>query len=353
MKEVNVRFGDLGAVSGDENPAADSAAALGTTELAQIAAKPQGGFVTGRFVPGGTFPPHLTRLGELCQQALNSLDSVNSKRNYRLAMEEFITFWSAEAVPLSRGLVLEYRRQLTEDRGLSAVTVNVRLSAVRKLVDEAWRSGWIDTETATEVREVKNVRQLGQPTGNWLTREQAKEILTVPDRSQMKGKRDYVILAMLVGCALRRSEMISLTIAHIQQREGRWVILDLVGKGGRKRTVAIPRWVKQGIDEWIVAAGISDGRLLRAVNKSGRVGGQGLSDWTVWSVVEAAAAELGIDNFGAHDLRRTCAKLCRDRGGKLEQIQRLLGHASILTTDRYLGTTQELTVAVNDNLGLE
>jgi integrase len=78
-----------------------------------------------------------------------------------------------------------------------------------------------------------------------------------------------------------------------------------------------------------------------------------LSDWAVWSVVEACAAEMGIENFGAHDLRRTCAKLCRSRGGDLEQIKFLLGHSSIQTTERYLGTTQELQNAVNDNLGLD
>jgi integrase len=60
-----------------------------------------------------------------------------------------------------------------------------------------------------------------------------------------------------------------------------------------------------------------------------------------------------VENFGAHDLRRTCAKLCRSRGGDLEQIKFLLGHSSIQTTERYLGSTQDLERAVNDDLGLE
>lgn len=75
--------------------------------------------------------------------------------------------------------------------------------------------------------------------------------------------------------------------------------------------------------------------------------------WAVWRVVAHAAAELGIENFGAHDLRRTCAKLCRSRGGEFEQIKFLLGHSSIQTTERYLGSNQELERAVNDDLGLE
>jgi integrase len=118
-------------------------------------------------------------------------------------------------------------------------------------------------------------------------------------------------------------------------RENRWVIADLRGKVGRLRTVAIPIWVKKGIDAWQEAGPIDKGPLLRSISKSGKVG-ESLSDWAVWAVVTEAAKEIGIENFGAHDLRRTCAKLCRKAGGDLEQIKFLLGHSSIQTTERYL-----------------
>jgi len=68
--------------------------------------------------------------------------------------------------------------------------------------------------------------------------------------------------------------------------------------------------------------------------------------------VGESAREIGIERFGAHDLRRTCAKLCRKNGGNIEQIKFLLGHSSIQTTERYLGSEQEIEIAVNDNLGL-
>jgi len=115
--------------------------------------------------------------------------------------------------------------------------------------------------------------------------------------------------------------------------------------------VAVPAWVKQGINAWMIAARIEDGRLLRSISKGGKVG-ESLGDWAVWSVVEQSAREIGVDRFGAHDMRRTCAKLCRKSGGDLEQIKFLLGHSSIQTTERYLGSEQEIAVAVNDNLGL-
>jgi integrase len=113
----------------------------------------------------------------------------------------------------------------------------------------------------------------------------------------------------------------------------------------------VPVWVKQGINSWMSAAWIEDGRLLRSISKGGKIGDT-LSDWAVWSVVEQSAKEIGVERFGAHDLRRTCAKLCRKAGGDLEQIKFLLGHSSIQMTERYLGSEQEITVAVNDNLGL-
>jgi integrase len=246
---------------------------------------------------------------------------------------------------------MEYRAQMIE-RELSSSTINVRLAAVRKLIEEAKRNGILGAEQAAQMADIPNIRQQGTRLGNWLTREQAKELLTVPNRDTLKGKRDAAILALLVGCALRRAELAALTMEDIQQREGRWVIADLCGKGGRIRTVAIPMWVKLLMDTWTTAAGHSAGRLLRPVSKSGRVVGAELSDWAVWSVVETSAKAIGIERFGAHDLRRTCAKLCRKNGGDLEQIKFLLGHASIQTTERYLGSEQEIAVAVNDNLGL-
>jgi integrase len=286
---------------------------------------------------------------ELREMVLNSVASDHSKRNYAKALDDLFAFCASR--PLSRLLLMEYRAAMLEKK-LSASTVNVRLSAIRKLVGEAQKNGILDAEQAAKMTDIPNLRQQGTRSGNWLTRDQAKELLAVPDRSTMKGKRDYCILALLVGCALRRRELSTLTLEDIQLREGRWVIVDLVGKGGRVRTVAIPVWVKNAINIWQTVAKIEGGRLLRPLSKSGRILGEELGDWAIWSVVEASAKEIGIEHFGAHDLRRTCAKLCRKNGGDLEQIKFLLGHSSIQTTERYLGSEQEIVIAVNDNLGL-
>jgi integrase len=283
----------------------------------------------------------------LRQMVLDSVPSIHSKRNYAKALDDLFKFCASR--PLSRALLMDYRTTMEH---LSPSTINVRLSAIRKLVGEARQNGLIGPEEAANLSDVPNIPQKGARLGNWLTREQAKELLAVPDRSKLKGKRDFVIIALLVGCALRRQELATLKLEDIQLREGRWVIIDLRGKGGRIRTVAVPIWVKQGIDAWIAEAKIEKGRLLRPLSKSGKMVGDKLGDWAVWSVVEQSSKQIGIEHFGAHDLRRTCAKLCRKNGGDLEQIKFLLGHSSIQTTERYLGSEQEIAVAVNDNLGL-
>jgi hypothetical protein len=100
---------------------------------------------------------------------------------------------------------------------LSPSTINVRMSVILKLVGEARRNRMIGLEEAANLTDIPNVRQKGTRLGNWLTREQAKELLAVPDRSTLKGKRDYVIIALLVGCALRRRELATLLERHSQR----------------------------------------------------------------------------------------------------------------------------------------
>ena len=73
----------------------------------------------------------------------------------------------------------------------------------------------------------------------------------------------------------------------------------------------------------------------------------------VWYVVRQCRRRVGLEHIAPHDLRRTCAKLCHSNGGELEQIQFLLGHASVLTTERYLGCKQNLGHPVNDLFDLK
>jgi site-specific recombinase XerD len=154
----------------------------------------------------------------LLKRVLDSVVSPHSKRNSATALNDLFAFSASRSLP--RSLLMEWRAGM---ESLSPSTINVRLSAVRKMVGEARRAGMIGSEEAANLTDIPNISQKGTRLGNWLTREQAKELLAVPDRSTLKGKRDYVILALLVGCALRRNELSELDVETIQQREGRAV----------------------------------------------------------------------------------------------------------------------------------
>lgn len=189
--------------------------------------------------------------------------------------------------------------------------------------------------------------------GNWLTAEQGRCLLRALDSGELRGKRDHAVLATLLGCGLRRFELVNLKVEDIEQREEHWVIANLVGKGGHIRTVSLPQWVKNAIDRWTTSAGVDSGPIFRQVNKGGRMSGHGFTAKVIWNVVRAAATKCALPNVAPHDLRRTCARLCHEAGGELEQIQFLLGHVSVQTTERYLGCKQRFRNAVNDRLGIE
>jgi site-specific recombinase XerD len=176
--------------------------------------------------------------------------------------------------------------------------------------------------------------------GNWLSVQQAQKLLNAPDISTKKGLRDRAMLAVLLGCGLRRSEVAALTLKHIQQRDNRWCIVDLVGKHGRVRTIPVPTWVKVAVDAWTTAAELIEGHVLRPVGRGDRVLGERMTEKVVWQLLQPYAKAAGVPGIAPHDLRRSCAKMCRAAGGELEQIQLLLGHASVQTTERYLGTKQ-------------
>jgi site-specific recombinase XerD len=284
---------------------------------------------------------------------LDSLRSRESKRGYRHAIDEFIQWYCSEPrLSFSKVVVTRYRIFL-ENRNLAPGTINGRLAAVRRLAYEAADAGLLSPELAAGVRRVKGVKKLGVRLGNWLTAEDARRLLQSPPADTLKGKRDRAILAVLLGCGLRRRELADLEFTHLQQREEHWAIVDLIGKGGHIRTVPVPEWVKATIDQWVTAAGVSTGRLFRCVCRAGKTWGDMVSERVVWHVVKQYAKAVGFAQVAPHDLRRSCAKLCHTCGGELEQIQFLLGHVSVQTTERYLGCKQRIRGAVNDNIGIE
>jgi len=286
------------------------------------------------------------------QAVVDSLDSPHSRRAYERHLREFIAWYQSSAqTALNKATVQRYTAELRKS-GLSAATINQRLSAIRKLASEASDNGALDIQIANGIKSIKGVRQEGTRTGNWLQKQQAQQLLAAPDTDALKGLRDRAILALLLGCGLRRAEAANLTFDHIQQRDGRWVLVDLLGKRNKLRSVPMPAWTKVAIDEYASSAGLRDGIVFRPINKGGRITGERMTEQAIYNVVLQYADQISVGKIAPHDLRRTFAKLAHKGGSGLDQIQLSLGHGSIQTTERYLGVEQDLTDAPCDRLGL-
>jgi len=284
---------------------------------------------------------------------IDGLNSPHSKTMYALAIDDFIAWYQAQGKPgLTKAAVNAYKAHLQQNTDYAPSTINQRLSAIRKLAREAADNELISEPQANGIGKVKGIPARGVRTGNWLTLDQAQRLINAPDITRLKGLRDRAILAVMIGAGLRRSEIVKLQLEDLQQRDGRWVLPDLMGKGGRVRTIPLPNWAKQAIDEWITAAALTNGHVFRPINKGDNLSGDYMSSQAVQNIVKEYADYLGY-SLSAHDLRRTFAQLARKANAPIDQIQLTLGHASVQTTERYLGTKQDLTSAPCDLINIK
>jgi integrase len=281
---------------------------------------------------------------------LRSLGSPDSRRGYQHAIDEFVAGYCSEPrLAFNKTVVLRYRCHL-EDSGLAPGTINVRLAAVRRLAYGAADAGLLSPELAAGIHRVKGVRKLGFCLGNWLERRRRSGSYPMARLLPENGIERFLRSCSVAGSVA--ASLRNLPWRALQRREERRAIVDLVGNGRHIRTVPVPNWVKETLDTWLAAAGIESGPLFRCVCRAGKLGGNGISEKTVWHVVKKTAASMNIPRLAPHDLRRSCARFCHDAGGELEQIQFLLGHVSVQTTKRYIGCKQRLRIAVNDRLGI-
>jgi site-specific recombinase XerD len=288
---------------------------------------------------------------KLKAMVLDSVSSPITKRVYNLGLDEFFAWYSQEhRAGFTKATVSAWRVSL-EARGLGAVSINVRITAVRKLAVEAADNGLLAPELANGITRVKGVASKGVRVGNWLSLKQAQALLNAPDITTTKGLRDRAIIAVLLGCGLRRSEVAAITLKHIAQRDGRWCIVDLVGKHGRVRTVPMPVWVKVAIDAWTTPVGVAEGHVFRSVNRGDKVLGPVLSEKVVWQMLRPYAALAGVPGIAPRlsSHSREAVSGCW-RGARADPT----AARPRFRPDhrRYLGTKQDLVHAPNDGIKL-
>lgn len=273
-------------------------------------------------------------LDRIVALAVDAVPSPRTKQAYRDTLSRFLLWYRSQSgEPLSRALVMRWRSEMMAS-GAGPATVNLRLSAVRKLAREASANGLIPEAVSMGICGIPGVPQAGMRQGNWLTPQQLAMLLARPDASTRTGRRDRAIFALLVGAWLRREESTTVRFDQIQSRDGRPCIADLVRKRGRIETVPLPSWAAEWIESWRHDA---NHELVLA----------GISATMVYARVRHYAEACGY-TLSPHDLRRTCARIARDADAGIQQIQRQLGHASIATTERYMGQLRSLTVSACD-----
>ncbi len=184
-------------------------------------------------------------------------------------MEQFTTWYcSKPRLALNRTVVLRFRRYL-ESLGLAAGTINQRLAAARRLAYEAADSGLLSPKIAAGIEQVKGVKRLrpGRVTGS--TESGLDSYRKERMGLGLRSIRDVAMIAILLGCGLRRADLSALRKEDIQVRQGHWTIVNLVGKGNYVRTVPMSRWVGGTVDRWLTAASVTTRREFRAVSRHG------------------------------------------------------------------------------------
>jgi integrase len=311
--------------------------------------------------------------------------SDHSRRAYERALREFSTwlfrvdasgvdkaeFWNwlvaatAGPVLINKTVVVSYSREVLEAR-LSPVAVGVHLAAIRRALREGADADWFDAndrerlEAAARFQGPK-VDQM-RPTGRRLTKEEVSRfLLSCSRRAESEGTlraaQDEVIAYLLALAGLRRSEVAGLRWDSIQIDEGRPVLL-VEGKGGKVRTVAIPAPLMRALDRCkarlLDAGGSIDGALLHRIDRHHNLSKLALKDSGVESSLDRSLelAGAGVEGVNPHDLRRTFARAARQAGVSLDELREALGHASIITTDRYSRLGQDLSTgrAVGDRV---
>jgi site-specific recombinase XerD len=291
--------------------------------------------------------PVLSDMERLVELTVATCASPETRRMYGVQMRKFL----ATGLPLNReGVALHLQQQ--REAGKSPATILSAMSAIRKLVEEARVRGLLTPDEAEQIRSLHAGKLHKTRMGTWLTVAQVQQLGSLPDRASYWGKRDACLLACMIGCGLRRTEMATLKWDNYASRDGRMCFVDIMGKGQRRRTLPVPAWAQPDVDAWYSASRNPPDARDRAGNGGSLQGAHlrpraleyvlgGISSDAIHDIVSWYGRQLGLD-IAPHDLRRTLAQMLRKAGAPLEQIQFTLGHSHVGTTVIYLGSKLEL-----------
>jgi site-specific recombinase XerD len=228
--------------------------------------------------------------------------------------------------------VAALRARLKDD--YAPATANKMLSALRGVMLQAWKLGYIDAEEYALIKSVKGVGGTTVISGRALTSAEIAAMLNACALDQTPaGARDGALLVLLSAGGLRRAEMCALMLTDYDRINQTLLVR---GKGNKQREVPANDDVEAALRDWLVVRGDRPGTLFCPVNKSGKVTVKGrLSPQSIYNAVLKRAAQAGVKHLSTHDFRRTFVGDLLDAGADISTVQKLAGHASVTTTQRY------------------
>lgn len=224
--------------------------------------------------------------------------------------------------------------ELLRDTGRATATVNTYLSALKGVAKEAWMLRLMDVESFQHIRAVRNLRGSRLPRGRALPPEEIRALFVAcEDDDSSIGMRDAAMLAVILGCGLRRSEAVGLDLSDVVTGER---ALRVLGKGNKERLAYMPAGTWQRLRMWIdEVRGEKDGPLFTRIRRFDTLTSDRLTDQAVYHVLQVRQRQAGIRKCAPHDLRRTFATAMLDNGEDLITVKDAMGHASVTTTQHY------------------
>jgi integrase len=207
------------------------------------------------------------------------------------------------------------------------------LCALRGVLRESWRLGFLDADSFQRAADLKPVRGSRLPAGRMLQAGEVRALFaSCASDGSASAALDAALLSLLLGCGLRREEAASLELSDYDRAAGE---LRVEGKGGKERLVPIVNGAAKALETWLELRGSRPGPLLCPVNRWGSVELRGMSAQALYARLASRASRAGVAEFSPHDLRRTFVSSLLDNGADVSAVQRLAGHANVATTMRY------------------
>jgi integrase len=187
----------------------------------------------------------------------------------------------------------------------------------------------------------------GQKAHVWLSANEVRRLMNAARSAGRTAKRDAVVLGLLLGAGLRRDELVNLTWRQVM-KQGERSVLDIVGKGAKKRVIPVSQRLADILDSWrLYCEATKDERLVRGLARGGSMT-DSLTAAQCFNIVRKYGRAIGKPELAPHDLRRTYAQLGYENGVPVAQLSRLLGHSSIAITQKYLNLELDLDVTASD-----